>query len=196
MTHRHGTDHRTRRTREHLHGALASLVHEKPYDDIAVREILDRADVARSTFYAHYRDKDELLERGIRELLRADLPGPSVRWASATDRLLRFSRPFLEHVEGYRVDGELPLGAVGVAPIHDRLRSVLERVLADELRAARRTLAPSDATLPNDLLARHVAATFVVTLGWWLEHPTLAARDVDARFRALVTPTLAAALRD
>ena len=64
-------DRRVRRTKGLLRGALASLVHEKPYDAIAVKEILARADVGRSAFYAHFGDKDALLDSAIRETLRA-----------------------------------------------------------------------------------------------------------------------------
>ena len=48
------------RTRDTLGDALFSLMHEKSFDDITVQEVLDRARVGRSTFYAHYRDKDDL----------------------------------------------------------------------------------------------------------------------------------------
>lgn len=56
-----GRDRRVQRTQNLLHQALASLVLEKDYDSISVKEILDRANVDRSTFYMHFRDKDELL---------------------------------------------------------------------------------------------------------------------------------------
>jgi len=188
----HDADRRVQHTRSLLHGALASLVHAKPYDEIVVREILARADVGRSTFYAHYRDKDELLEQGIRALLRADARAPA-RWTSATERLLRFSLPFLEHVERFREHDTLPLDTSTAAPIHEHLRRVLERVLADELRTeCRRTAGARADGIPAELLARHVAASFVLALEWWLQHPALTAHDVDARFRALITPTLRA----
>ena len=47
--------------RERLGDALVALLQEKPLDDISVQEILDRAQVARSTFYAHFSDKRDLL---------------------------------------------------------------------------------------------------------------------------------------
>ena len=186
MRHQLDADRRVRKTRTRLHDALPSIVHEKPYDCIVVKEILARADVGRSTFYAHYRDKDELLDRGIRDLLGLDAH-PSERWTGVTDRILRFSLPFLEHVEHRRELGVLPMDASGVAAIHERLRRVLETALTDELRAElRRARAARDDDVPAELLARHVAGAFVLTLGWWLEHPTRSARDVDACFRALV----------
>ena len=196
MRHQRGIDQRVQRTRKLLHDALASLVHEKPYDDIVVQEILACADVGRSTFYTHYRDKDDLLERGIRDLLRIDAR-PSARWTSAAERLLRFSMPFLQHVERYQEQGVLPIDANAAAAIHDHLRRVLESALADELRMEVRHRSAARANdVPANLLARHVAGTFVLTLGWWLEHPTRSARDVDAHFRALVVPILCLALGD
>jgi AcrR family transcriptional regulator len=82
MRHHATDDRRTRRTKSLLHGALASLLHEKPWDDIVVKEIISRADIGRSTFYTHVRDKDALLRSGLRELVHAADPGPCAhdRW--------------------------------------------------------------------------------------------------------------------
>lgn len=66
-----GADRRVRRTRALLHRALVELMVEGNYDRITVRDILERADVGRSTFYAHYRDKDDLLLRSSTDYLRA-----------------------------------------------------------------------------------------------------------------------------
>ena len=60
-TERRKSDLRIRRTRGRLSDALVVLMLEKPLDKIAVQEVLDRASVGRSTFYLHYRDKDDLL---------------------------------------------------------------------------------------------------------------------------------------
>src|SRR5437867_644732 len=53
-------DRRVRRTTRALIEALVALVLEKRYDAITIQDLLDRADVGRSTFYAHYRGKDDL----------------------------------------------------------------------------------------------------------------------------------------
>jgi AcrR family transcriptional regulator len=55
------TDARVRRTRDALGDALVALMQEKPFETITVQDVLDRAHVGRSTFYAHYSDKDDLL---------------------------------------------------------------------------------------------------------------------------------------
>jgi len=183
-------DRRVQKTRALLHGALVSLVHEKPYDDIVVKEILARADVGRSTFYAHYRDKDELLECGIRDLLRTDARSAPAPSGGAADQLLRFSLPFLAHIERSRDGHDRPLDAERGDVVHEHLRRVLEARLADELSTERRRRPARACELPAELLARHVASTFVLALAWWVEHPSLSARDVDAHFRALVAPAL------
>src|SRR5207248_2698170 len=62
-------DRRVARTQKLLRDALHSLIRERDYDSIAVKEILDRANVGRSTFYMHFRDKDDLLASSICDLL-------------------------------------------------------------------------------------------------------------------------------
>jgi AcrR family transcriptional regulator len=53
-------DRRSQRTRHLLSEALVSLIREKGYDTITVSDLIDRANIGRSTFYSHYRDKDDL----------------------------------------------------------------------------------------------------------------------------------------
>ena len=65
------TDARVRRTRDALGDALIALMQEKPFDTITVQDVLDRARVSRSTFYAHYSDKDDLLMSDAEEFFEA-----------------------------------------------------------------------------------------------------------------------------
>jgi len=65
-------DRRIQKTQNPLHeSALNSLIHEKSYESIAVKEILGRANVGRSTFYMHFRDRDELLVSGMNDMLHS-----------------------------------------------------------------------------------------------------------------------------
>ena len=89
-------DRRIQKTEALLRDALAALVREKPYDDIVVKEILARANVGRSTFYTHFRDKDELLLSGIQGMLGSTRPAgggrvPGKPWES----IVWFSLPIL-----------------------------------------------------------------------------------------------------
>ena len=54
-------DARVRRTHQRLGMAMLGLMQDKPFDEVTVQEVLDRASVGRSTFYLHFRDKDDLL---------------------------------------------------------------------------------------------------------------------------------------
>ena len=61
------TDRRIERTREALEGAFIRLIFEgRRYDRITIADLIARAGVGRSTFYEHYRNKDELLAATIR----------------------------------------------------------------------------------------------------------------------------------
>jgi AcrR family transcriptional regulator len=60
-------DRRVQRTRALLRDALMSLIAEKGYRAITVQNIIDRANLGRSTFYAHYQDKEDLLLSGMEE---------------------------------------------------------------------------------------------------------------------------------
>src|SRR5262245_63862683 len=54
------TDRRVQRTRELLQKALIELISECSYDAIAIQDIVERANVGRTTFYLHYSSKDDL----------------------------------------------------------------------------------------------------------------------------------------
>ncbi len=180
------TDRRVERTRGLLHDALASLIHEKAYDAIVVKEILARANVGRSTFYAHFRDKDELLDSGIREMVDAERV--TVPTAPIGERLVRFSLPLLEHIERHKGAGSFAPRGGGQSAVHDRLRRILAELVVDDLR---RSGARPTRDVPAELIAAHVSSTFVLTLEWWIgTGGTAPARSADDRFRALVMPTL------
>jgi AcrR family transcriptional regulator len=66
-------DPRVRRTRQMLVQAFTELIHEKEFTSITVHDITDRADVNRSTFYAHFPDKFALLDYKIRQEFRAEI---------------------------------------------------------------------------------------------------------------------------
>lgn len=58
-------DRRTQKTKTALANALKDLILEKGYDAVTVQDIIDRANVGRSTFYAHYERKEQLLVGNI-----------------------------------------------------------------------------------------------------------------------------------
>ena len=192
MSASHDEDRRVRRTKGRLRGAIASLIHEKAYDAIAVKEILARADVGRSAFYTHFRDKDELLVSVLRDSIRT-APRVGASEDDPADAVLAFSLPFLGHVERARaVDGSMS-SPERFAPVHACVRRVLADHVAAELRRMPRGHVAPAVMVPDDLLAEHVAETFLRVLTWWVgcDAPRTP-QQVDAVFQALARPALAA----
>src|SRR5581483_6819484 len=64
-------DPRVVRTRDKLGDALIALLIEKSFDAVTVQDVLDRAGVSRSTFYAHYRDKNDLFLSDVDQFLES-----------------------------------------------------------------------------------------------------------------------------
>src|SRR5262245_57951028 len=187
-------DRRIQRTLGLLREALASLIHQKSYDAISIKEILDRANVGRSTFYVHFGDKDDLLRSCIRDMFRsvqsACLPSP----AKPHEGVVRFSLPVFEHIHQHRRAGNAPIGTRGRAILHEHLKKELVGLIADDVERDLQGWRRKTAQMSTDFLAEYVAATFVLVLNWWLESRSLVSpKEADDLFRALVLPTLAAA---
>src|SRR5262245_43646956 len=102
-----GGDRRVHRTRTALFHALIELILERDYDAISVGEIAEKANVGRSTFYAHFTDKDDLLRRGsghFRGILFAQHQEMVAAETEPARRALGFSRFMFEHTkEQHRV---------------------------------------------------------------------------------------------
>jgi AcrR family transcriptional regulator len=82
-----GMDRRVVRTRRSILQAAREIMREKGFDAMTVQDIADRANVNRGTFYAHFADKYELVERMIREEFRQHLDErvpPDARWGEET----------------------------------------------------------------------------------------------------------------
>src|SRR5258708_14888765 len=89
-------DRRTVRTRNLLGDALIELIQEKPFDSVTVQDVLDRAGVGRSTFYVHYKDKDDLFFSDAEEFLEMMAMALS-RKKDTSDRVVPL-REFFAHV--------------------------------------------------------------------------------------------------
>lgn len=178
------SNRRGQKTEVALRQALAELIHEKPYDDVVVKEILARANVGRSTFYAHYKDKKDLLFSGFQDVLLG------AQSAAEPGDLLWFSRPVLEHIEQERRTRKSSLDQRRRRSIHGHLnRSIADRIQTDMKTLRRRQRgAPR---VPEGVLARWIASTFLLVLDWWADSQNpLDAREVDQMVRRLLEPAL------
>jgi len=184
-------DRRIQKTKSLLHEALGSLIREKPYDAIVVQEILDRANVGRSTFYMHFTDKDDLLVSGIHDMLRSV---QATKWPSAVkrhERLIRFSLPIFEHIHRHRQTGSAKMGPRGRAVIHEHLQRVLAEFIANGVKKDLQSRRKTTCQIPTDLLVQYIASTFILVLNWWLENRNpIPPKDINNLFRELILPTL------
>lgn len=188
------TDRRIQRTRTLLHQALGSLIREKAYDRISVADILARAKVSRSTFYVHFQDKDDLLVSSMRALLFETLTMEGDASRGIAERMASFGLPLFTHIHQHRRSANTRLGERGRAILHQHLRHVLSEWIEQTMEAGRQQSRSRRSTVPAELLAQHVASTFVLVLHWWLDRGTTTSpAEANELFRALVMPVLRSA---
>ena len=186
-------DRRIQKTQALLRQALISLIHEKPYDSIVVKEILHRANVGRSTFYTHFHDKDELFASGVQHVLRPFTNSGSRTSAKPHERMISFSLPIFEYHESRRCAGESRIGPRGRVVLHEHLQNVLAEMISSDFRKDVIGQQPVAGHIPPDLLAQYIASTFVLVLNWWIESRSpLGPKEVNDLFRSMLLPTLTA----
>lgn len=186
------SDRRSQRTRAMLGEALVDLMLEKSFDGITVQDILDRANVGRSTFYAHYTDKHDLmfseLGRVLHDLTQGDLADGEVDPVAApADKLLLPSLQFFRHVrQNQRLLKALIWGR-GFEDLKRQLEAAFSRTVEANLKAQ---LQPGQVLqMPAVVLANFVAGSFVNLLRWWIESDmSYSPEAVDEMFRKMVMP--------
>jgi AcrR family transcriptional regulator len=184
-------DRRIQRTRLALHRALISLMVEKGYEAVTVRDVIDRADVGRSTFYAHYLGKEDLLRSGLKELgrelharQRAALAGQA-----GTRQRLAFSLAFFEHAYSHRETYQAIAGRRSGAIVLDGMRAMLAELVRGDFKAMPPGRRASD--LPRDAVVEFVVGSLMSLLIWWLDRKAkLPPAEVDAIFRRMTLPAL------
>lgn len=178
-------DRRAARTRKALHQALMTLILRTGYAAITVQDIIDEADVGRSTFYAHYTGKEDLLRSGF-QFLRAELADAQRAAYAGTDgsrdEPLGFSLALFEHASGYTDVYRALVGGRGGAVAVNEIRQILSQLVRKELSAVR-----DDGAVSRELVVQFTVGAFLTVLTWWLERkPGLPPPQVDAMFRRLV----------
>ncbi len=181
-------DRRIQRTRALLRDALVSLFLRMDYETITIKDIVDEANVARSTFYAHYASKEELLRSGF-EALRVQLIDQQkealAKRADLEDRSMAFSLPMFEHAAGHIDLYRALIGGRGGAVAVDSIRRILSDLVRDELTATlKRTSADG---VPHEMVVQFVVGAFMAVLTWWLDRKAkIPPEKIDAMFRQIV----------
>ena len=173
----HKQDRRSQRTRHLVSSAFVELLREKGYAAITVSDIIERANIGRSTFYSHYRDKDDLfvgeLDRVI-ESLGNQNPGPK-------------EMPFFPSLGLFRHIGEeyelykALLWTPGIDLLVKHLQTSLSRRIEQGLQSN-----GGEFGVPLPILANFIAGSFLTLLKWWLENKmSYSPEEMDAMFRGL-----------
>ena len=189
-------DRRVQRTRQTLHAALMSLIQEKGFESLSVQQIIDRANVGRATFYAHFDSKEDLLASGI-EGLRASLRERQRQavppTAGADDRLFPFSRELFVHANEHRNVFRAMVGKRSGAVVQQLLHKMLVDLVRDEVRLM---LPANDAGTPVEAMAQFIGGGLFGPLIWWGDGKMrMPVEEVDGMFRRLAVPAVRAATR-
>lgn len=163
-------DLRVRRTRKLLMQALIDLTIEKGFSALTVQDIADRAMINRATFYRHYLDKYDLLDKYMTEVYELTAAQESllssktkdVDGADAPSGMVSMFEHVRQHADFYRA----MLGAQGDPGFAQRIRQYSElrlRSLLPDKAAKSKPNSP-----PLDLCLNYLSHAGVGVISWWL----------------------------
>ena len=186
-------DRRQQKTRAAIFKAFGVLLERKNYNNITVQEIIDGANIGRSTFYAHFETKDDLLKELCKELF--DHIINSAIDCTHTHGLYSDNNApksvfchLLQHLE--ENDNNI-LGLLSCESSDIFLRyfkdSLNELIKVQFVNQDRRR----NTSLPEDFLVNHISSSFVEMVLWWIkEHMKHSPTELDQYFRAVIEPIL------
>ena len=176
-------DRRQRKTRHAIFRAFTELLSERDYDRITVGQILERADVSRATFYAHFETKDFLLKALCEELFSHifeaeagneghgrifDCDAPDSVFLHLFQHLQKNDNNILELMSSRNNDLFLRY-----------FKTDLTQLVRRQLHLFQERKAPE---LPEDFWVDHIASTFVETVRWWVENDRSLPPEVMTRY--------------
>ena len=185
-------DRRIRRTRKLLQDALLELILEKGYAAVTVQDVIDRANVGRSTFYAHFQDKESLFLSEF-EALQMQFEHHLTRMPMTDASPWGLSLMMFQHAQSQRQLYKALAGKEAGSVVLEYLRKFLSAVLFDHLKpqfSKRKT-----PQIPPEILAHYLVSTFIALLTWWLDHDLpYSAERMNDMFRQLTQPGVEAVM--
>ena len=148
-------DRRQQKTQSAIFGAFRALLEEKRYDHITVQEIIDRANVGRSTFYAHFETKDLLLDALCRDLFEHVFEDNPCPYAPGGEDLEGQLAHILWHMTYFKA----------------RLKTVFQAHLS---------LLPAE--VPKEFLLPLLTGSFGEMVRWWLAEGTHIPPETAAKY--------------
>ena len=172
-------DRRSQRTRQALGDALVELMMEKGYDAISIKDIIDRANVGRSTFYSHYADKDALFVGQLDRLM--NLLNRHVPQDHAEQNPFFPSLGLLQHIkEQWKLYRILAWGS-GIDVLTKHLQKLLSEKIEEGLLADGKNY-----EVPVPVLANFLSGSFLSLVKWWLDNKmAYSPEQIDEMFQKL-----------
>ena len=151
-------DRRAQRTRAVLLAAFNELVLARGYEALTVRDIIEHANVGRSTFYEHFENKDDILRRSLRPVfgVLADAVGTTTRPEAVEEILAHFR-------ENARLTQTLLQGAT-----HFLMSQILADLVEERLRALPISSREAPPAIPVASIAAHLAGGQLALIESWL----------------------------
>jgi AcrR family transcriptional regulator len=162
-------DRRAQKTREQLQKALVELIAERGYDAITIQDIVDRAELGRTTFYLHYNSKDELFmscHEAIIKEFHLGLIHPLTRDELLSPQIPPQMAASYQHLE----DGRALLYPIFQGKDSQILLRQIRDRSAREIEAnLRRVFGEAESKVPLDMLANYLVGAQIALMQWWLE---------------------------
>jgi AcrR family transcriptional regulator len=180
------TDRRILRTRDTLGDALVALMHEKGFEGITVQDLLDRAGVGRSTFYLHYRDKQDLFLSDVEDFFE-NFSTALTRQGASPKRLLPVQELFT-HIRQVREFYSAVVNSGKMNDVQALGRGFFARSIDERLQMAGLEIKP----LRRSAQAHALAGSFFSLLEWWIDKGMKAdPTDMDELFHRMAWSGLA-----
>jgi AcrR family transcriptional regulator len=161
------TDRRVQRTRRLLLDALVAQILEKGYESVTVQDIIDHANVGRSTFYAHFQDKEDLLLSGF-EILRGEFEKHLMGEGNNIEDPWGFSLIIFRHIQVNPKLFKIMVGKQGNAMILQRFIKYLTMMVNSHIK----TELPLKARelIPPEVLSLYIIGSLTALLTWWVDN--------------------------
>jgi AcrR family transcriptional regulator len=180
------TDRRVERTRRLIQQALVSLILEKRYDKITVQEIIDRANVGRSTFYAHFQDKEDVLASNFANYEAqwdTQLEGADPTADKGSSHVLHSLEFFLHADEQYKFHQAMFEGGgaeVMIETGRQHMMVDIQNHLMDLLPEG------EELAIPLTVIANFLAGSLLSVMVWWLkEKRPYSPEEINEMFQKL-----------
>ncbi len=183
-------DRRSQRTRSLVTSAMMDLLSEKRYDQITVQDLLERANIGRSTFYSHYFDKEDVLAALVQQ--QSEIISRRFSRRDAGESFipsLEFFQHFQEHSQLLHA---LLRGHAGEV-VWETAQGCLKRSIEQALTEA---CVETDAlSIPPTMIAQYLSEAFLSLLKWWLlsEMP-FPPEEMERIFQQLALPGVQTAI--